>query len=319
MKNILLKKLEDGIQRPLWSVMIPTHNNAHILAQTLASVMQQALPQEQMEIVVVDDCSTEDIEKVVKSIGRERVSFFRQSKNVGHTANFKTCLQLSKGKYIHLLHGDDLVYPGFYQSFSNLFIQYPQLMAAFCRCNFINEQNEITNTSTAYQQHSGPFNNFFPQICNGQMLQTPSIVVQRTVYETIGIFSERLSWCEDWEMWARIGKHFSVGFVNEVLAGYRIHTSSNSGKYILSGENIKDLKRAVHIISGYAPGKAERKKAKMISGAYYANYAMEMADHLLALGQKRGARNQLRHAILLSDSIRMNIKVIKKYCSTFFK
>src|SRR5690348_4526227 len=83
----------DGVSRPLWSVMIPTHNCAKYLRETLVSVLGQSTGSEQMQIEVVDDCSTkDDPESVVRELGMGRVIFHRQPRNVGHTRNFETCL-----------------------------------------------------------------------------------------------------------------------------------------------------------------------------------------------------------------------------------
>lgn len=87
----------EDIQRPMWSVMIPTYNCAQYLRKTLESVLAQDPGQERMQIEVVDDCSTEDDpQSVVDELGRGRVSFFRQSQNVGLVRNFETCLLRSK-------------------------------------------------------------------------------------------------------------------------------------------------------------------------------------------------------------------------------
>lgn len=304
------------MQRPAWSVLIPVYNAAGFLSHALRSVMQQDPGIGHMEIIVVDDCSTDDPKAVVDQYNG-RVRYFRQPQNMGHTANFKTCLQLSRGKNIHLLHGDDMVYDGFYAAFEQLFAANPEVKAAFCRSYFINEENTVTNTSASYQLYTGYFPGFFEQICKGQMIQTPAMVVKREVYETIGIFNSSLSWSEDWEMWARIGKHYRLGFVNEVLAGYRIHNRSNSGQYVLTGENIRDLKRAIQIITGYIDDTTTRQTAKTIAGAYYSTYAMGMADDLQKQGYTTGARNQLRHAFFMCSSIRVNLRLLKRYLKTY--
>src|SRR3954470_1404585 len=90
--------------RPLWSVMIPTFNCATYLREALGSVLSQDPGPEVMQIQVVDDCSTkDDPEAVVKEMGRGRVEFFRRPANGGHSANFDTCLERSRGHLIHLL------------------------------------------------------------------------------------------------------------------------------------------------------------------------------------------------------------------------
>jgi glycosyltransferase involved in cell wall biosynthesis len=119
---------------PLWSVMIPTFHCARFLRQTLESVLSQDTRPDVMQIEVIDDCSTQDDpESVVRAAAGERVHFFLQPKNVGHTRNFETCLQRARGHLVHLLHGDDAVRHGFYRKTAQLFGENVQFGAAFCR------------------------------------------------------------------------------------------------------------------------------------------------------------------------------------------
>ena len=97
-----LTPLALDVKRPLWSVLIPTHNCAHYLRETLASILAQDPGEASMEIIVVDDHSTkEDPEAVVKEFGQGRVQFIRQEKNVGKVKNYETGLKASRGRYIH--------------------------------------------------------------------------------------------------------------------------------------------------------------------------------------------------------------------------
>jgi glycosyltransferase involved in cell wall biosynthesis len=135
--------ITEGTYRPFWSVIIPTYNCANYLEETLKSVLQQDPGQEQMQIEVVDDCSTkDDPEKVVKEIGKGRVSFFRQPKNVGAQRNFNTCIQRAKGHWVHILHGDDAVFPGFYERFQAAIEKEPIIGAAFCRTIYMDEMSQ---------------------------------------------------------------------------------------------------------------------------------------------------------------------------------
>jgi glycosyltransferase involved in cell wall biosynthesis len=105
--------VSDGQPRPFWSVMIPTYNCAQYLRETLASVLAQDPGPEDMEIEVVDDQSTrDDPEAVVRELARGRVRFFRQPQNRGAIRTFNTCIARSRGRWLHILHGDDTVRPG---------------------------------------------------------------------------------------------------------------------------------------------------------------------------------------------------------------
>lgn len=313
-----LKNVQENESRPLWSVMIPVFNCSLFLEYNLQALMQHALSDDEMEIVVVDDCSTDNPEAIVEKWGEGRVRFVRQPYNVGHTANFKTCLLQSRGKLIHILHGDDRILPGFYESFTNFFERNPPIMAAFCNCNFIDEENKVMSVSASSRNETGLFPDFFEHITRGQIIQTPTMVVRREVYEKIGMFNRRLSWCEDWEMWARIGKNYQVGFINKVLAEYRVHKNSNSSHYIKSGENIRDIKRGISIINSYIDNRKNRGKSKRIVTDMYVNTALKTASDFLEKKQVDAARNQLAAAFLMSDNIRLNLRIIKLVFKSYY-
>jgi glycosyltransferase involved in cell wall biosynthesis len=136
--------ISPGVERPLWSVMIPAFNCAQYLRETLESVLAQDLGPEQMQIEVVDDCSTkDDPEAVVNEIGRGRVLFHRKPANAGAVRNFNTCIERSRGHLVHILHGDDFVEEGFYRKFTAAFEASPDCAAIFCRLFHVDENGDL--------------------------------------------------------------------------------------------------------------------------------------------------------------------------------
>jgi len=300
--------------RPRWSVMIPTYNCAAYLRETLRSVLEQDPGPEHMQIEVVDDCSTkDDPEAVVRELGTGRVGFFRQPHNVGHTRNFETCLQRSRGHLVHQLHGDDRVLPGFYEELGQLLAEYPRAGAAFCRFGFINEVGERQHSAEAEQPTPGLLQDWLPRIGASQRIQTPSIVVRRSVYEELGGFDRRLSWSEDWEMWVRVAAAYPVAYTPSLLAEYRQHQSSNTGQYIRTAENMRDLQRAIELTNAHMP---ESFKARQYGAARrtYANLGLQTAHQLWARGHdKEGAQNQLREAVKLNKNPVFLLRCFKLY------
>lgn len=245
----------DGVPRPLWSVMIPTYHCTQYLRETLISVLQQDPGAEQMQIEVVDDHSTlDDPEALVQSIGQGRVHFYRQPENVGYIKNFETCLQRSRGHLIHLLHGDDYVRPGFYQKLQQLFARHSEIGAAYCRHICTDGAGHWQTLSPLEQTTSGLLTEALTRIVCRHPIQTPSIVVKRQVYEALGGFDRRMVSCgEDWEMWVRIASNYAVGYETEPLAVYRSHPSSLSGRAFLTGQNMRDMRQAIDIITSHLP------------------------------------------------------------------
>ncbi|HEV7329757.1 MAG TPA: glycosyltransferase [Flavisolibacter sp.] len=241
----------EGVSRPLWSVMIPVYNCAAFLPEAMASVLAQDPGEGQMQIEVVDDCSTDaDVEALVKTIGSGRVQYYRQPQNVGSLRNFETCINRAKGHLVHLLHGDDKVKPGFYTKIQSLFEAYPQAGAAFCRYAFINATGEITHYPTAEAKQDGILSNWLLRIAERQRTQYAATVVKREVYEKLGSFYG-MSYAEDWEMWVRIAKHYPVAYTPELLAEYRVHANSISSIKVSNDKALADYLHAIHFIQGH--------------------------------------------------------------------
>jgi glycosyltransferase involved in cell wall biosynthesis len=93
---------------PLVSIGIPTYNRARFLKDSLRSALSQTYSN--IEVVVVDNASSDDTKDVVESFGDSRVKYFRNEKNIGGPANFKRCLDLSDGEYFSWLQDDDVVF-----------------------------------------------------------------------------------------------------------------------------------------------------------------------------------------------------------------
>ncbi|KAB2832306.1 MAG: glycosyltransferase, partial [Candidatus Brocadia sp.] len=248
-----IPEIMDENPRPLWSVMIPTYNCAQYLRETLKRVLTQAYGPESMQIEVIDDHSTDDPASVVAELGDGRVRFYQQPKNVGHIDNFTTCLRRSRGKLIHLLHGDDYVLSGFYEKMTKAFLQSLDIGAAFCRHIFMDNHGHWQNISQLEQRESGILKNWLEKLASEQRIMTPSIVVRREVYETLGGFDRRLICSEDWEMWVRIAAHYPVWYEVEPLAVYRMHLDSNTGRHIRTGEDMRYTREAINMFTAYLP------------------------------------------------------------------
>jgi glycosyltransferase involved in cell wall biosynthesis len=294
--RVTIPPMSANSQRPRWSVMIPTYNCAGYLRETLAGVLAQDPGEALMQIEVVDDCSTrDDPEAVVAQLGCGRVGFYRQPHNVGHVANFNTCLQRARGELVHLLHGDDGVRDGFYRTMQRAFDENPRIGNAFCRHIIMDEYGHWQTISPLERLESGPLSNWLEEIAVGQRLQAPSMVVRRDVYERLGGFDRRLHFYgEDWEMWVRIAAFYPVWYETMPLAVYRIHKVSLSGRSQRTGENMQDLRRAIEINENCLP----RTRAVDLSRQARENCAlaairrasrMEMDDLLVALAQVREA------------------------------
>jgi glycosyltransferase involved in cell wall biosynthesis len=244
----------EGVHRPSWSVMIPTFNCAKYLRQTLESVLAQDPGSDQMQIEVVDDCSTkDDPESVVRELGKGRVAFYRKPQNQGATSNFNTCIQRSLGHLVHILHGDDHVLPGFYARMQAVVAMHPDCALYAARCFFADEEGYYTGvTGRLPELEKSPARNV-KDFYVGAPIQFAGNVLRRTFYEQHGGFLEGLVHVADWEMWTRAVARGGGMVVPEVLGVYRMFQGNDTGRLMRTAENLKDRERLNRILSARHP------------------------------------------------------------------
>jgi glycosyltransferase involved in cell wall biosynthesis len=239
-----------GGPRPFWSVMIPVYNcDPGYLRETLQSVLDQDPGAAEMQIEVIDNCSTEgDVESLVREIGRGRIDFFRQPTNLGIVGNFNACIQRSRGQWVQILHGDDIVRPGFYARAGEGIAQHPEAAAAFCRLIYIDEAGHWKGFSELEMPTRGLLDpGFAERQFIDQRIQFVSIVVRRSTYEELGGFRASLAHCLDWDMWKRVAARKPIFFDPEPLACFRLHAGADTSRLVASGENVVDERRSIDI------------------------------------------------------------------------
>ena len=293
-----IQTVSSSAHRPLWSVVIPTYNCAEYLAKTLISVVKQAPDPEVMQILVVDNCSSDSTEAVVQEIGKGRVEYFRQSENVGSLKNFQTCLNMAHGKLIHVLHSDDCVCEGFYEKMAHPFLENPALGAAFCRFFYIDFCGDKKGLSDLETQVSGILpENWLERIATVCAISVPSVaVVRRTVYENLGGWDSRCGICGDWEMWVRIFKHYPVWFEVEPLAMWRRHSNSNNAVSAKNLNFIEDNYQTVEIILSHLP-RSSRRRVSNMTKRNCSFLALDSAKFAFRQGEHRKALTLIRKAL----------------------
>jgi len=308
-----IEPVENDKNRPLWSVMIPVYNCSKYLKHTLRSVLKQYPGPGRMQIEVVDDCSTDaDVATIVRNAGKGRVGYFRKDVNMGSIRNFETCINRARGKYVHILHGDDLVLDGFYKEIERLYERFPEAGAAFTDFYYIDKKNNYLYSDEKLLDKPGVLKNWLSYIAVKQRIQPPAMVVKRSTYEKLGSFFA-VKYGEDWEMWTRIAANYPVAHSPRHLACYRVHNDNITGHSLMSGQNIKDINKVIDVIQGYLP--AEKKKAlKRKAQENFAIYYAWMAHHLYhAYNNPKAARFQINGALKMSSNRTTLLLALKLY------
>lgn len=293
----LIQPIPEEEKRPFWSVMIPTYNPSEFLAETLESILSQDPGIEEMQIEVVDDSSPDNTaEKIVNEIGKGRVNFYRHPHNLGISGNWTSCIQRAKGYWVHILHQDDRILPGFYDRFRQVIQQQPSLNTAFCRNIYMDELGNWQYLSNLESYQAGFLSEWLNKILVSCAMMCPAVVVRRSVYENLGGFHPDLKYALDWDMWKRISTYNELWYEPEPLACYRIHPTSTSNRLIRTGENISELFKSIELTQEFIP---EFFTGELLQQAkeYQTMFAFHLAQGLLANGEIMAAIAQIREGL----------------------
>jgi GT2 family glycosyltransferase len=293
-----------GVDRPFWSVMIPTHESGDRLARTLESVLAQDQGPAEMQIRVIDDGSVvHDPRFVVADVAGPRVSVWRQGRNVGAPTNFTTCVQQAVGHWVHILHSDDLVRPGFYGRYRERIEASPGCVMVGGRSFNVDDDEQITGSSPEAVTDGGWLVDPMATIAADHPFNFVSVVVARSAYELLGGFDPALVHANDWEMWTRLAAVGPVAVVAEPLSMYRRHAESDTNRLQRSTAYLHDLVAAVDIIAERFDDPAEGRRFRRAARARWSAMALEVAASANARGERRNAWANASRAVQLRPDV----------------
>lgn len=287
--------------------MVTVYNRETYLAGALRSVLIQDPGPEEMEIVVVDDCSPDvDVRRISDGVSQGRVAVYRRPTNGGLSTTWTDCVRLARGRWVHILHDDDTVLPGFYESLRAGIENRPEVGAAFTRHLFMDQDDHWLHLSPLERRTPGILEDWTEKIFIQQRIQCPSIVVRREAYERLGGFHPQLVFALDWDMWKRIAASYAVWYEPRPLACYRVHDGSETKRLAKSGQTIRDVIESIEYARHYLPSE---------QGAEIARRARERLakDHLRAArsladrGRLAASFSVVREAFHVSPTLRIGL------------
>jgi len=288
--------------RPFWSVMIPCYNSAALLSATIESVLAQDPGPDLMQIEVIDDASTlDDPGEVVRRVAGSRVGYFRHPIRVGASANFTTCIRRSLGHWVHILHSDDLVRPGFYDRYRERIEACPDVLMVGARTVFVDAEVRDLGLAEPVVTDRGYLQDPVFTLAVVRPLQFVSVVVVRLTYEQVGGFHPGLIHANDWEMWTRVASHGPVGWVDESLGLYRIHGDSDTNRMHRSTAYVDDCLKAADAVAARFDYPA-RFWIRHAARKSVCEYALHVGSTLLERGELRLVAANAVRAVRIDQS-----------------
>jgi glycosyltransferase involved in cell wall biosynthesis len=285
--------------KPTVSVIIPLYNREKLIERAIDSVLKQSYSD--FELIVVDDCSTDNSAKVVQNIDDPRIIYIKHDVNKGANTARNTGIKLAKGEYIAFQDSDDEWLPGKLEKQMALIVESPSkvgiVYSGFWR---IQDKQKTFYPYEWIKKLEGDISN---EVLKTSFISTQTLLVKKSCFNHIGLFDETLPRLQDWDMVIRLSETYEFSYIPEGLV-YVYHTDNS----ITANHNIYAAAFDQIIQKHY---KLFSKNKKNLSKQYCATgtYFFKHQDSIQA-------KKYFIKAISISP---VNVKCILKFCLLLLK
>lgn len=216
------------------SVIIPVFNGEKTIAKTIDSVLHQSFTD--LEILVINDGSTDSTEQVVKSFQDSRIKILSYS-NAGLSASRNRGIEQASGDFVSFIDADDLWTEDKLQAQYESLMQNKKAVVAYSWTNYIDANNKIIKAGMKVTFEG----DVFARLLVSNFLENGSNpLIYRHVFNNVGGFDESLKAAEDWDMWLRLAAEYEFACVQKAQILYRVSHNSMSTK--LKQQELASLK-----------------------------------------------------------------------------
>ncbi|MFT5249689.1 MAG: glycosyltransferase involved in cell wall biosynthesis [bacterium] len=232
------------VQTPEISVVIPTYNAGKYIEECITSVLDQQCPN--IEIIVVDDCSTDNTKNVVSQFDPSIVKYICLEKNFGGPAKPRNVgVKAALGHFIVMLDADDLLVKNSIQQRIEILKADQEIACVFSDGKRFDETNG-EHSETFLLQHSyfidlvkqykkGASYKFkskdaYRTLARGDFILPSGLIIRRSVFDHIGWYDESITNGQDADMSLRIAKIYPIGFLDIIGFKQRVHENSISSQ-----------------------------------------------------------------------------------------
>jgi glycosyltransferase involved in cell wall biosynthesis len=223
---------------PAVSVVLVAYNRAQVLPRTLDSLLAQTYAD--FELIVSDDCSTDETESVVRRYEDldERVRYRRNDTNLSMPGNLNAAIRDSQGEFIANLHDGDVYDPSLLEEWVDALERCEGAAFVFNAYRLLNREGDTVRIFKESLPQCVPGSQLLEQIFFRRWrFDSPvwgTVMARRSAYEATGLFDERFGFCSDVDMWMRFAGRYRVAYVSKPLislAGKDELASGNPEEY----------------------------------------------------------------------------------------
>lgn len=211
---------------PLVSVLIPTYNSEKYIKDTLEGILNQTY--DNLEIVVIDDASTDKTLDIVRKYTDKRIKLFLNNKNLGISGNMNKGIKLSNGKYLAIMDADDWSYPYRIEQQVNLMEDNPKVVLCSGYMDICDEDLNFINT----RSYPTTDKNIRKAIVRYDPISHPASMWRVSKLIKTSLYNKNFPICRDYDLIVRISEFGEFQNISKSLIKYRVRKDSETGKRI---------------------------------------------------------------------------------------
>ena len=238
---------------PLVSVCIPAYNNADYISETVNCILNQSY--KNIELIVVDDNSSDNTLDVVKSVKDKRLKIYHNETNYGMAGNWNKCLSLCTGKYIKLICADDLIHRRLIEKEVAIMEAYPQVNLVQTDTQFIDTCGNPKGYYRRYYKagivegrEASRFSIFTRDFLGAPLAN----MIRASVYDKLGGFDESFHYIIDYDFFMKLCNYGKVYIAHKPLNYFRIRNDSNTGQVMGGGKEEAYISEHRQLVEKYA-------------------------------------------------------------------
>ncbi len=191
--------------------MIPVLNGAEFIAKAISSVLEQSM--RDLELIVIDDGSTDATADIVRAFRDPRIRYVYQT-NRGLSAARNSGIQQARAPWIAFLDCDDYWLPTKLEAQFAAAAAMPDAGLVYCAGTYCNVSGDVLADLPATVEGNALEALLVDNCIAGS---ASSAMLSRETFDRIGLFNEKMTCCEDWEMWLRVAAVTSFARVEDRL------------------------------------------------------------------------------------------------------
>lgn len=208
---------------PEISVILPAYNVEKWIFQSINSILSQTF--KDFELILINDGSYDNTEKIIKSFKDKRIKYFKNKKNIGLIKSLNNGIKFSKGKFIARMDGDDICHPDRLKKQINFLKKNPLIDVLGTGILILDSKNKIKKKKI-FPQTNNLIKIIMPMYC---CICHASVMFKKSLFEEIGFYEENAKHIEDYKLWLKAYENNKIFFnIKELLYYVRIHKLSST-------------------------------------------------------------------------------------------